>query len=351
MVTVTPSSCTTPNGSIDITAVNGVPSYTFSWSNGATTEDVSNVFPGNYFVTVTDADLCKISTSVFVPSNIYDYQPEICLISVDTSNNTNYIVWQKNITYGVEKYKIYRESSVPNNFQFVADVPFSALSEYTDLVANADVHSWRYRLSSVDSCGNEIPSYVDHKTIYLDVTFGTTNLLTWNYYAGFPYNKFYISRYDIVNGWQLYDSVPGNIYTYTDITPPPTGDVRYLVEAKAPFNCIPQLKTAAQTSNKTKSNVKHNDFSILPTKLEDLLNSYLLISPNPARDEVWVNFNTAVTSATNIKVTDVLGKEIYEQVIYEGKKVSIPLTNFKSGLYFIQILSGKNSIVKKFVKE
>lgn len=354
VVTVTPSSCTSPSGSIDVTAVNGVPSYSFSWSNGATTEDISNVFPGNYFVTVTDADLCKTSTSVFVPSNIYDYQPEICLISVDTSNNTNYIVWQKNITYGVEKYKIYRESSVPNNFQFVADVPFSALSEYTDLVANADVHSWRYRLSSVDSCGNEIPSYIDHKTIYLDVTFGgTTNNLTWNYYAGWvnDLSKFYISRYDITNGWQLYDSVAANVFTYTDILPPPSGDVRYLVEKKAPFNCIPQLKTAAQSSNKTKSNVKNNNFSILPTKIDELLNNYLLIAPNPAKDEVFVDFYTPITSATKIKVTDVLGKEMLEYTVYEGKKVTIPLNDFKSGLYFIQIQNGNNRIVKKFVKE
>lgn len=352
VVTVTPSSCTAPTGSIDIMAVNGVPSYSFSWSNGASTEDINNVFPGNYFVTVTDADLCKTSTSVFVPSNIFDYQPEICLISVDTSNNTNYIVWQKNITYGVEKYKIYRESSVPNNFQFVADVPFSALSEYTDLVANADVHSWRYRLSSVDSCGYEIPSYVDHKTIYLDVTFGaTTNDLTWNYYAGFSYNKFYISRYDITNGWQLYDSVPGNIFTYSDILPPPTGEVKYLVEAKAPFNCIPQLKTVVQTSNKTKSNVKNNNFEIL-TKLQDVLfDNYFFIAPNPAKDELFVNFNKPLSTLTHIRVKDLIGKVLFELTVKDVDKVVIPLKEFTSGLYFIQVENGKNTNVKKFVKE
>lgn len=352
VVTVTPSSCTAPTGSIDIMAVNGVPSYSFSWSNGASTEDINNVFPGNYFVTVTDADLCKTSTSVFVPSNIFDYQPEICLISVDTSNNTNYIVWQKNITYGVEKYKIYRESSVPNNFQFVADVPFSALSEYTDLVANADIHSWRYRLSSVDSCGYEIPSYVDHKTIYLDVTFGaTTNDLTWNYYAGFSYNKFYISRYDITNGWQLYDSVPGNIFTYSDILPPPTGEVKYLVEAKAPFNCIPQLKTVVQTSNKTKSNVKNNNFEIL-TKLQDVLfDNYFFIAPNPAKDELFVNFNKPLSTLTHIRVKDLVGKVLFELTVKDLDKVVIPLKEFTSGLYFIQVENGKNTNVKKFVKE
>ncbi|HNW90697.1 MAG TPA: cadherin-like domain-containing protein, partial [Bacteroidales bacterium] len=54
------------NGSVNLTASNGTPSYSYLWSNQATTEDLSNVVTGNYLVTVTDAHGCTTSTSAIV---------------------------------------------------------------------------------------------------------------------------------------------------------------------------------------------------------------------------------------------------------------------------------------------
>lgn len=50
--------CTKTNGSIDITMSGGVAPYTYSWSNGSATEDLSNVGAGLYKVTVTDSQGC-----------------------------------------------------------------------------------------------------------------------------------------------------------------------------------------------------------------------------------------------------------------------------------------------------
>jgi uncharacterized protein (TIGR02145 family) len=44
------------DGSIDITVSNGVPPYTYSWSNGESTEDINNLIAGTYTVTVTDSE-------------------------------------------------------------------------------------------------------------------------------------------------------------------------------------------------------------------------------------------------------------------------------------------------------
>ena len=55
----TDASCPTGNdGSIDLTLSGGTPGYGFLWSNGATTQDVSGLLPGNYAVTVTDNNDC-----------------------------------------------------------------------------------------------------------------------------------------------------------------------------------------------------------------------------------------------------------------------------------------------------
>lgn len=52
--------CSTYNvGAIDLTVTGGILPYSFSWSNGATTEDINNLPAGTYTVAVIDANNCK----------------------------------------------------------------------------------------------------------------------------------------------------------------------------------------------------------------------------------------------------------------------------------------------------
>ncbi|MEO1260363.1 MAG: carbohydrate-binding protein [Bacteroidota bacterium] len=57
---------TNADGAIDLTVSGGVPGYSFNWSNGSTSEDLSDLPEGIYGVTVTDANSCTASGSVTV---------------------------------------------------------------------------------------------------------------------------------------------------------------------------------------------------------------------------------------------------------------------------------------------
>ncbi|HXH19821.1 MAG TPA: PKD domain-containing protein, partial [Chitinophagales bacterium] len=62
------ASCGMENGSINLTVQFGTPPFSFNWSNGAAIEDLTWLSPGNYRVTVEDANGCRFTETFFVES-------------------------------------------------------------------------------------------------------------------------------------------------------------------------------------------------------------------------------------------------------------------------------------------
>ena len=69
------------NGEIDITVIGGTPIYSFNWSTGATSEDLTGLMKGIYNLTVTDFNGCEIIQSYELS------EPNLPLLIEGTSSN------------------------------------------------------------------------------------------------------------------------------------------------------------------------------------------------------------------------------------------------------------------------
>ncbi len=181
-------------------------------------------------------------------------------------------------------YRIYRSiNSGPFTPTFVANTGTGQFS-FTDQNLNTRDNTYRYFITSTDSCGNESDSSAIHITTNLTVTaVNGANALSWTAYAGFPNVEYEIERKTAGTAWVSLGKFPSTqlafddslvkcdtIYFYRitalNITPvvPPTQAFAYsdTTSAKA-FESIPPLAPAVhqatvEQTSRTQGSVRVN---------------------------------------------------------------------------------------------
>ena len=119
-------------GLINITVFGGVAPYTYSWSNGEKTDDISNLTAGNYSVTVTDANGCMKSAS----STIREPRPFVAsLLRVENikchGRNTGSIAL--NVVGGVTPYRF-----AWSNGQTIQNIDSLEAGDYSVTITDAN---------------------------------------------------------------------------------------------------------------------------------------------------------------------------------------------------------------------
>jgi hypothetical protein len=350
LLSTTPSPCNQTTGGVTVNVTGNAP-YNFVWNDGSSTvstvQNLSSAGIGSYTLTVTDNSGC----STIIPAEIEPYFPEtsICLVTVDTATGTNLVVWEKDPATFIESYNIYRESSISGQYQLIANILYSDLSQFTDNVANPLVRGWRYRISAVDVCGNESPLSTRHKTIHLTNSIGIGGQinLSWDDYEGFPFSTFNIWRHSDASGYQLIQSLPASLRSYTDITPPSGPGLFYYIEVVPSTPCV---STRAVNHNTTRSNKTQSIVS--PTGLSDVhAFADLGIYPQPANDNITIKLEATHSGDAGYEIYSSTGQLVEQgniEINTGSNQYSIHL-DVATGIYQFVIKNGEERLQRRLV--
>ena len=89
------------DGAIDITIAGGLGTYTYSWSNGPTTEDITGLIAGTYTVTVTDGE-CTIDSTFTILNVAGIDENSIPNLVVSPNPASDYVVIKLNGKFSYE---------------------------------------------------------------------------------------------------------------------------------------------------------------------------------------------------------------------------------------------------------
>lgn len=330
-------------GSVTASAGGGITPYTYSWSNGCNTASCTNLFEGTYSLVVSDAQGCTINDSTIIVDHVAETN-NICLVSVDSATQFNKVIWEKpNVGY-IDSFYIYRE--IGGNYLKIGAVDFALNGEFVDMTngVNANITSYRYKLSVLDTCGYESDLSDFHETIHLTVNQGTGNdiNLIWDSYEGVAFTQYRILRDTTgVGNWQVIDSVGIGSLTYTDINAPINAN--YMIEIVFSNSCDP-LKVG--TYQRTISNFASLNGTVGIDN--QLLSNAFLVFPNPVQDQLHISFDGG--KSFDIELYDTRGKLVLEGHSLNQEK-QLNIKHILPGVYYLKVSSGSRINQFKIVKQ
>jgi hypothetical protein len=341
-----------PNTSFTFTASGGI-NYEFNVAGinqGSTSNSAINyVATGNFNVYVTgyDSNNCH-STSTTLNYQVYSNpappQPSICMVTVDSLSTHNIIYWDKTGFTYVDSFRIYRED-VTNVYSHIGSVAFNDTSEYHDYAANPNVTTKRYKLSAIDSCGNESPLSNYHNTIY--VTSSGNGQYNWNLYvienSANPVANFLLMRDDNSTGnFQQIGSTAGNQNVLNDPNYALYPNGSWRIHTSWSISCDPS-RGAINTS---RSNIKITSTNAITKPEQEFL---LRVYPNPFAEQFIIE--TVLSSDKPMfELVNTYGQKVIETSLTDYK-TTISTLELAAGVYYYRLRTSSKTQTGKLIRK
>ncbi len=302
---------------------------------------IKNLSPGTYYWSVQTIDNAFAGSpfatgQCFFPTTV----PELCIVTVDTTTWKNKIIWNKLPSADTDSFCIYKETSL-NEYSRIGSVAYDNPNYFIDVNSVPESHSDKYKVTSVDSCGNETGLSQYHKTMNLVISvFGSTMGLIWTPYedesGSFAPGKYYIYKGTSPSDLQLLDSVSGSVTSYNDINVFNT--YYYMVGVKKAGGCDVTKDFISESFSNKKLN--------FGSSVNEYLLSDLSIYPNPVCDRLNIN----IDEKADMEIMNIRGQILVTKTLTE-KLNNIDISGLTAGIYTLRIKTAKGVVVKKLIKQ
>ncbi|MBU0488543.1 MAG: T9SS type A sorting domain-containing protein, partial [Bacteroidetes bacterium] len=268
---------------------------------------------------------------------------QICLVTVDTVTWKNKILWEKTDGYGSASFNIYKEVAT-NIYNWLGSVSYDSASYFIDYSGNPELHGDKYKISVVDSCGNESEMSYFHRTMNLTISaFGSTMGLNWENYeeesGSFVPSNYFIFKGASPESMTLLDSLSGSFSSYNDNNV--FGTYYYMIGVQKTPPCAVSDKGMLGISF---SNKKRNVSEGID---ESEFSGLISIIPNPFDENTIVKFPNPTGEKYKLVLSDLAGRKVREEFV-SGSTVLIERKDLKSGFYNLQI-SGSSVFNRKVI--
>ncbi|MCS6990826.1 MAG: PQQ-dependent sugar dehydrogenase [Chitinophagales bacterium] len=305
------------DGAIDLTVNQATTPITYLWSNGATTQDLTNLADGTYTVTVTDGKGCVKMASVLVPNGCSQLS-----LSFHVTNAS-----AEGVSDGAINLTVHG-ATPPLTYQWSTGATTEDLSGLPDGNYTVTVTDWYGCTASgtavvANNCGavtNVIESDLTATSITISWTpFGATSFtFTYNVTPNGPKTKIKTSNTSV----HLTGLLPNTKYKYTIKNNCPNTSVKF----------------------------KYSDkFTTLASRMLAGASAEPYLYPNPGHDFVHLrNLN----NIQRICISDPSGRTVYKAESGEQETLIVPVATWPKGLYLVSLtdVQGIEQVLKLVVQ-
>jgi hypothetical protein len=263
---------------------------------------------------------------------------QICVATVDT-NNYNKIIWDRTFDVAIESYNIYKLNS--GGYENIGNVNIDEEPIFWDSISNPMTSASRYKISAIDTCGNESDLSFYHGTIHITVSpsypTGIDLTITDEYLeesgSFFP-SEYYIIIDSLNNGdFTVIDTLSAVFSSYHIENPYPAAT--YLLSVALPWDCSGAKSNNMSYSNKTAEII---------TEVSNLIEDNILMYPNPTSG----NFHIEGSYINSVSINDITGKMIYEKEV-NNNYIDIDLSGYSKSVYFVKLQTDDGVIGKRLI--